>query len=124
MVDGKEGNTLSMVDAGRDAVASTLDNEPTDVSPVLAGSTAANAALYIDGSVASATAHFVRYFVHSEVNVPITELKVEDAGGMGVGDGLGAALQGSRPSYTELESGFSSTKLPPKPFADVEPPYR
>jgi hypothetical protein len=37
------------------------------------------------------------------------------AGGGGVVTGLGAALQGSRPSYVELESGLlSSTKLAPK----------
>ena len=41
----------------------------------------------------------------------------------GGGDGDGAALHGSRPSYVEAASGFSSTKLPPKleeiPYACV-----
>lgn len=32
----------------------------------------------------------------------------------GGGEGEGAALHGSRPSYVEAASGFSSTKLPPK----------
>lgn len=56
----------------------------------------------------------------SRQSVPITELKVAAGGearGMGVGAGLGCALHGSRPSsYTELASGFSLTKLPPRPF--------
>lgn len=44
------------------------------------------------------------------------------AAGTGGGEGEGAALQGSNPSsYTELASGFSSTKLPPKPFRFVDP---
>lgn len=41
----------------------------------------------------------------------------------GGGEGVGAALHGSRPSYVEAASGFSSTKLPPKleeiPYACV-----
>ena len=41
----------------------------------------------------------------------------------GGGDGDGAALHGSRPSYVEAASGFSSTKLLPKleeiPYACV-----
>lgn len=49
----------------------------------------------------------------------MTELKTEGAVGIGGGDGLGAALHGSRPSYAEPASGFSSTKLPPNPFAEV-----
>jgi hypothetical protein len=55
----------------------------------------------------------------SRQSVPITELKADAGGarGMGVGTGLGCALQGSSPSsYTELARGFSSTKLPPRPF--------
>jgi hypothetical protein len=32
----------------------------------------------------------------------------------GGGEGVGAALHGSRPSYVDAASGFSSTKLPPK----------
>jgi len=45
----------------------------------------------------------------------------DEVSGMGVGAGLGAELQGSRPSsYTEFARGFSSTKLPPKPLVDVE----
>lgn len=55
---------------------------------------------------------------------PITELNTEVVGGAGVAEGLGVALHGSRVSYAELASGFSSTKLPPKPpFPDV-PAYR
>jgi len=47
------------------------------------------------------------------------------AAGAGGGEGEGAALQGSNPSsYTELASGFSSTKLPPRPFKFADPdPY-
>lgn len=42
--------------------------------------------------------------------------------GTGGGEGEGAALQGSNPSsYTEFASGFSSTKLPPRPFRFVDP---
>lgn len=41
----------------------------------------------------------------------------------GGGEGVGAALHGSRPSYVDVASGFSSTKLPPKleemPYACV-----
>jgi hypothetical protein len=41
----------------------------------------------------------------------------------GGGEGVGAALHGSRPSYVDAASGFSSTKLPPKleemPYACV-----
>jgi len=45
----------------------------------------------------------------------------DEVSGMGVGEGLGSELQGSRPSsYTEFARGFSSMKLPPKPFVDVE----
>ena len=60
----------------------------------------------------------------SSGNSPITELDVtgeDEVSGMGVGAGLGAELQGSRPSsYTEFARGFSSTKLPPIPLVDVE----
>ena len=49
----------------------------------------------------------------------MTALKIDGAEGAGVGVGLGAALHGSRPSYTEPERGFSSTKLPPKLVFDV-----
>jgi hypothetical protein len=44
--------------------------------------------------------------------------------GTGGGDGDGAALQGSRPSYVVVDaaSGFSSTKLPPK-LTEEEVPY-
>lgn len=61
----------------------------------------------------------VKYRIHIP---PITELKSEGAAAMGGGDGLGAALHGSRPSsYTEALSGFSLTKLPPNPpFAEVD----
>jgi hypothetical protein len=54
-----------------------------------------------------------------KLDPPITALKIEGAEGTGVGVGLGAALQGSRPSYTEPARGFSSTKLPPKPLLDA-----
>jgi hypothetical protein len=41
----------------------------------------------------------------------------------GGGEGVGAALHGSRPSYVDAARGFSSTKLPPKleeiPYACV-----
>lgn len=47
-------------------------------------------------------------------NVPIALVKM-DGTWPGGGEGDGAALQGSRPSYVvEAASGFSSTKLPPK----------
>lgn len=55
--------------------------------------------------------------------IPITAENIEVACGAGVAEGLGAALHGSSPSpYPEPANGFSSTKLPPKPFAE-EPPY-
>ena len=55
----------------------------------------------------------------------MTELNTEVFWDMGVGAGLGAVLQGSKPSsYTEFANGFSSTKLPPKPTAEDEPAYR
>jgi hypothetical protein len=54
-----------------------------------------------------------------EENIPIALVKTEGTGG---GEGVGAALQGSRPSYVEAASGFSSTKLPPK-LTEEEIPY-
>lgn len=44
----------------------------------------------------------------------------------GGSSGVGAVDQGSKPSYVELDSGFSAVKLPlPKPFGNVfEDPYR
>lgn len=51
----------------------------------------------------------------STIHKPITLLNIEGtAGGGGVVTGLGVALQGSRPSYDELERGLSSTKLAPR----------
>lgn len=45
-------------------------------------------------------------------------VKIEGTGG---GEGVGAVLQGSRPSYVEAASGFSSTKLPLKPVVEDIP---
>lgn len=52
----------------------------------------------------------------------MTELNSEGAEGIGGGDGLGAALQGSSPSsYIDPPNGFSFTKLPPNPaLAEVD----
>jgi hypothetical protein len=101
---------LFIVAAGREDVLSTRESALTDVSPVLPGSTAANAFGYMDGTVASA----------------ITALKTEVEEGAGVDGGLGFALQGSKPSYATADElrGLSSTKLPlPNPLAVVVP-YR
>jgi hypothetical protein len=58
---------------------------------------------------------------NSVTTIPIALVKMEGTGG---GDGDGAALQGSRPSYVVVDaaSGFSSTKLAPK-LTEEEVPY-
>ena len=49
----------------------------------------------------------------------MTVLNTEGGGGIGGGEGVGAALQGSRPSYAATARGLSSTKLPPNPLFGV-----
>jgi hypothetical protein len=103
--------TLSTVAAGSEDVDRTRDNELTDVSPELVGSTALNDCWYMAGTVASAKspsyesfkprdAEPVSYRGHVYVwvyYVPIALVKM-DGTWPGGGEGDGAALQGSRPS--------------------------
>lgn len=106
------------MEAGSEEVDNTRCKEFTETSPLKERSTAWNALLYISGAVASAAN--LPFNVQAKYILtlyePMTLLKMDGtAGGGGVVTGLGAALQGSRPSYVELERGLlSSTKLAPK----------
>jgi hypothetical protein len=81
-------------------VVRTRDSELTDVSPAFSGSTAANDVWYIVGTVASAVwFHSANASGEWDIRVPMTELKTEEGPwGTSMGVGLGAELQGSRPS--------------------------